>query len=234
LKTLLLFCGASRGVRFATSELRELHALAAAAEAAYASADAAYKQLSAAARKRSLPPAACGPKLPQAPELAVVAASGLGDSGLDDMELYVAPSAAQVLAEAAGGHGVASSGDGGGGGVADEDDPVAAEALAFHERADAYGAAFRALACGFVGRKQREVPDGDHEVRHSAPLSVLGHPLATHTKPPPFFCQRRTYRHAEAETRKDKKRGSTDTPFHSHTSSTHTQESSCVASNVVP
>lgn len=178
LKTLLLFCGAARGVRFATAELRELTALAADAEAAYASADASYKQLSAAARKRSLPPNAFVAKhTPREPE-----AAAADDSGLD-MESYVAPSAAQVLAEEAA-PAAASVGA-----CAVADDLVAAEAVAFHATADAYCAAFRALACGFVGRKQREVPAGSHQevcASRTRRLHETTH-RALHTRRPHFI-----------------------------------------------
>jgi hypothetical protein len=159
--------------------LLELKTLAASAEAAYAHMDASYKQLSAAARKRKVPPPPSALEEKKSKEVEKEASV----NGLD-MESYTAPSAAQVLASidggSDGGAALADDGDaaksvgerdkkaddisGGAKEVEDDEDPVVAEVLAFHATADAYCAAFRALALDFVGRKQKEVPEGGGEV----------------------------------------------------------------------
>ena len=161
-------------------ELLELKTLAASAEVAYARMDASYKQLSAAARKRKGPPPpwSASEDVEKKP-LDAETTGGAGKSkeeeegkvsvtsGLD-MESYTAPSAAQVLASLDGGSdGGAAPVPDAGGDNAESEDPVVAEVVAFHATADAYCAAFRALASDFVGRKQKEVPEGGGEVRQT-------------------------------------------------------------------
>lgn len=162
-------------MRFATAELLELKTLAANAEAAYVHMDTSYKQLSAVARKRKVPPLIASEERKQQLEAETTGEGAQSKdeeegkvsvaSGLD-MESYTAPSAAQVLASLEGGSdgGAALAPDDGDADNAESEDPVVAEVLAFHATADAYCAAFRALASDFVGRKQKEVPEGGGEV----------------------------------------------------------------------
>ena len=165
---LVRYCGAKRGVRFATADLRELRSAAAAAEGTFTRLDGAFKHLNAAAKKRALPP-------PFEPATGATSGATSGAGGGLDTAMYVAPSAAEVLAGAAcedGGAAVAGATAAGSAKAESKAESEAepevesevAEALRFHALADDFMAAFRALAA-VVRRKQAEIPEGECLVR---------------------------------------------------------------------
>ena len=115
-------------MRFTTGDLKSLADLARAAEDAFAAVDAAYKRLSAAAKKRPLPPEEVTAALSLDREEEDGSCAGLlGGEPLPlsslDLGSYVAPSAADVLEEEARGRSGVGQGDAvtklaGGGGIA--------------------------------------------------------------------------------------------------------------------
>jgi len=132
------FCGAYRGVRFTTTEVQALTTLSRASEAAYLELDRAYKALSIKARKLKF-----STPLPSGQGAEAEVTEGFG--GLDDLDMYVAPSAEQILSNAA---------------AAPTMDPDDEKRATYQSAALMFLSAFRDLA-ELCCKKQREIDGFD-------------------------------------------------------------------------